>query len=229
LRLTILIPAHNEEQNLPSVLVRIPRLPQIIEVLIVDGHSQDKTVQVAKEIMPEVKVVQQQGTGKGDAIVSGASIAVGDHFLVLDADGSQIPDEIVTYIEKTEAGYDLVKGSRYMKGGSSDEDTLDRKLVTRVAQFMANTLWHTRFSDICYGMFLINRQKFLELGINSQRHDVEWEIMAKAARHGLKIIEVPAYEAKRISGHSHVSYTRDGWLIAKAIFREFFRGLWWRK
>jgi len=225
LRLTVLIPAHNEEQNLPSVLKRLPKIPQIVEVLLVDGHSQDGTVQVARELAPGIKVVQQQGAGKGDAIVSGARVAIGDHFLVLDADGSQIPEEIVTYIEKAETGFDLVKGSRYMDGGSSDEDTLDRRLVTRTAQFVANTLWRTRFSDICYGMFLINRQRFLELGIRSLRHDVEWEVMAKAARNGLKIIEVPAYEAKRISGHSHVSYIRDGWLIARTVLREFFRGL----
>ncbi len=225
MKLTIIVPAHNEEKNLPSVLSCIPKLPQIVEVLLVDGHSGDNTEKVARQVLSDITILQQKRTGKGDAIVCGAHVAKGDHFLVLDADGSQRPQEIPLYIKKAEEGYDLVKGSRYMKGGGSDEDTFDRKLITGTAQFIANSLWRTSFSDICYGMFLINRQKFLELDIHSLRHDVEWEIMAKAKRHGLKIIEIPASEVRRISGHSHVSYIRDGQLIARTVFREFFKGL----
>lgn len=229
MKLTVLIPAHNEEKNLAAILAHIPELPQIAEVLLVDGHSSDNTVRVAREVMPGLQVISQDKSGKGNAIVCGARAARGDHFLVLDADGSQRPGEIPLYIEKAEEGFDLVKGSRYMKGGSSDEDTLDRKLITGTAQFIANTLWRTRFSDICYGMFLIDRQKFLDLDIRSLRHDVEWEMMVKAARHSLKIIEIPACEAKRMSGYSHVSYIRDGQLIARTVFREFFTGLKKRK
>jgi len=134
-----------------------------------------------------------------------------------------MPEEVALYIEKAKEGFDLVKGSRYMKGGSSEESTIDRKIITTVAQSLANFLWRTNLTDICYGMFLINREKYLSLDIKSRRHDVEWELMAKAVRRRLKIVEVPAYEAKRVSGSSHVSYIRDGWLIAKTIFREFFK------
>jgi glycosyltransferase involved in cell wall biosynthesis len=222
---TVIVPAFNEEENLPFVLPLIPDLPEIDEVLLVDGHSADKTIEVARKILPRIKVISQDGSGKGDAIVCGARAATGDCFLILDADGSQMPGEIPLYIERAKAGFDLVKGSRYMKGGSSEEATWDRMLITRTAQFVANTLWRTKYTDICYGMFLIDRNKFFKLDIQSQRHDVEWEIMIKATRQKLKIVEVPAHEAKRISGVSHVSYTRDGYLIARAVFRESFRRL----
>jgi len=165
--------------------------------------------------------MQQTGYGKGNAIFCGAQAAIGDYFLVLDADGSQLPEEIPAYIEEARYGYDLVKGSRYMAGGYSEERTWDRRIITQIAQFLANKLWKTDFTDICFGMFLIKRQKFMELNIHSQRHVVEWELMAKAVRHRFTIIEVPSYEAKRISGRSHISYFRDGWLIARTIFHQF--------
>jgi len=221
LKLSIIIPTHNEEQNLPVVLSHIPYHPEIEEVILVDGHSNDRTIETAKRIYPDIKILQQTGYGKGNAIVCGAQAAVGDYFLVLDADGSQLPEEIPVYMEEARHGYDLVKGSRYMTGGYSEEKTWDRRIITHIAQTIANKLWKTEFTDICFGLFLIKRNKFMELNIQSQRHDVEWEMMAKSVRYNYTIVEVPSYEAKRISGRSHVSYLRDGWLIARTIFRQY--------
>jgi len=220
LDVSIVIPTLNEAQSLSLVIPKIPPLPAIKEVILVDGHSSDGTIEVAKQLLPAIKVVHQEGRGKGNAILCGARAAQGDYFLVLDADGSHLPEEIPLYIEKANAGYDLVKGSRYLGGTRTEDETWDHGLLVKISQFTANTLWHTHFTDICYGMFLINRQKYLDLNIQAQRHDVEWELVAKAVGSGLKIIEVPAFEAKRIYGRSHVSIVRDGWLIANAIFRE---------
>ncbi len=221
MKLSVIIPTHNEEQNLPVVLSHIPYHPDIEEVLLVDGHSSDRTIETARRVYPGIKILQQTGRGKGNAIVCGALAAIGDYFLVIDGDGSQLPEEIPAYMEEARYGCDLVKGSRYMAGGFSEELTWDRRIVTHIAQFIANKLWKTDFSDICFGMFLIKRSRFIELGIQSQRHDVEWELMAKAAKHNFSIIEVPSYEARRISGRSHVSYFRDGWMIARTIFRQY--------
>ena len=116
-----------------------------------------------------------------------------------------------------------MKGTRYLGGTRTEDETLDHGILVRISQFTANTLWGTHFTDICYGMFLIDRQKYLDLNIQAQRHDVEWELMAKAAKAGLKIVEVPAFEAKRIYGKSHVSLVKDGWYIANAVFREGLR------
>lgn len=221
MKLSIIVPTHNEEKNLPVVLAHIPYHPDIKEIILVDGRSSDRTIETAKRIKPDIKVLQQTGFGKGNAISSGVQAATGDYFLVLDADGSQLPEEIPMYMEQARYGYDLVKGSRYMTGGYSEEGTWDRRLLTQIAQIIANRLWKTHFTDICFGMFLIKRNKFMELQIQSQRHDIEWEMMAKANKNNLSIVEVPSYEAKRISGRSHVSYIRDGWLIARAVFRQY--------
>jgi len=220
---SLIIPTLNEERNLPHVLPRIPRLPEVIEIILVDGSSSDQTIQVAQDLVPQIKVVLEPGKGKGMAIHAGACAAAGDYFLILDADGSHLPEEIPLYIEKAKEGYDLVKGSRYMNGTNTKDETWDHGILVRISQLVANTLWHTSFTDICYGMFLINRQKYLDLNIQAQRHDVEWELMAKALKAGLRIVEVPAFEAQRIHGKSHLSIVRDGWLIANAVFREGWR------
>lgn len=225
-RVTVIIPTLNEEKNLPHVL---PRIPSIVdEILIVDGHSTDNTVKVATEIMPNIRVIIQDGEGKGDAITCGAKVAIGDYFLVLDADGSQEPEEIPLYIEKVKEGYDLVKGSRYLPGARTEDETLFRKIIIKIAQTVANKLWKTKFSDICYGVFLIDRKKYLNLNIKSSGFDIEWELMAKAARKGLKVAEVPAVEKERIHGKSHLSWWHDGWVIAKAVFRESLSALFER-
>jgi D,D-heptose 1,7-bisphosphate phosphatase len=215
---SVLIPTLNEAKNLIYVL---PKISQEFEVILVDGHSTDDTLEEAKKLRPNIKIITQNGRGKGNAIKCGAEVAKGNYFLVLDADGSQRPEEIPLYEKKASEGYDLIKGSRYMKGANTNDETWIRKIIIRTAQGIANKLWRTKYSDICYGMFMVNRQKFCNLNIQSEGFDIEWELMAKSARKRFKITEVPAIEDERINGKSHLSIWHDGRVIAKAVFKQY--------
>lgn len=217
---SIIVPTLNEAENLPHVLPRIPAMPEITEVILVDGHSTDGTAEVARTLIPSIMTVMQRGKGKGNAIRSGVRAASGTHVLVLDADGSHTPEEIPLYIEKARQGYDFIKGSRYLEGGKSEDETLERGLMVRLTDLVANILWSTKFEDMAYGMFMIDRQKFNNLGVTANYFEIEWDILIKAKRHGLRIARVPAYEAARIHGESHLTYRRDGWLIFKLVMRE---------
>ena len=94
---SVVIPALNEAANLPHVLPKIP--PWVCEVLLVDGRSTDDTVEVARRLRPGIRIVTQEGRGKGAALRTGFASARGDIIVTLDADGSTDPGEIPAFVE----------------------------------------------------------------------------------------------------------------------------------
>jgi glycosyltransferase involved in cell wall biosynthesis len=114
-RVSVIIPTLNEEQNLPHVLTKLPG--RLHEVIIVDGFSTDDTLDVARRLRPDAKIVLQQCPGKGDALRCGFEAATGDALVMLDADGSANPAEIPAFVETLMAGADFAKGTRFREGG----------------------------------------------------------------------------------------------------------------
>jgi glycosyltransferase involved in cell wall biosynthesis len=220
-RVSIIIPAVNEAANLPHVLPCMPALPEIVETILVDGGSTDGTIDVARKHFPGIRVVQQTGKGKSDAVRCGMHAASGEFILVMDADGSHDPADIPRFVQFAHAGYDLVKGSRYLPGGGSFDDTRLRRSLVWITDKVANALWGTRFTDIVFGMFLIRKRCFLDLELTSNGFAIESQIMARANRRGFKICEIPVIERSRFSGSSHLSIVRDGWFIGCTVFAEF--------
>jgi glycosyltransferase involved in cell wall biosynthesis len=111
---SVVIPALNEARNLPYVLPLIPAW--VDEVLLIDGNSSDKTAEVARQLLPSVRIVQQTSRGKGAALRSGFKVAKGDIIIMLDADGSTDPEEIPVYVSALLSGADFAKGSRFAQG-----------------------------------------------------------------------------------------------------------------
>lgn len=219
---SIIIPALNEAENIPHVLPAIPGSPDIVEVILVDGNSTDDTVCVARRHLPAIRVVRQEGKGKSDAIRCGVAAARGDYVFIMDADGSHDPRDILRFIDKARAGYDLVKGSRYLPGGGSDDETPARRFLVRVTDVVANVLWGSRFTDIVFGMFLMRRESFLSLGLTSDGFSLETQTMARAKRRGCKIVQIPVIEKSRLAGVSRLHIVRDGWYIGSTVFLECF-------
>ena len=91
-RVSVVIPTLNEARNLPYVFARMPS--DIHEVIVVDGHSVDNTLAVARKIRPDVRIVMQTRRGKGNALACGFAAATGDIIAMVDADGSADPGEI---------------------------------------------------------------------------------------------------------------------------------------
>src|SRR6266567_7199825 len=150
-RISIVIPALNEAKNLCHVLPLIP--PIVTEIILVDGHSTDDTIAVAQRldssILPAVHFIKQTGKGKGDALRDGFAACTGDIIVTLDADGSTDPREIPRFVEVLMAGNDFAKGSRFTKGGGSDDNTLLRYLGNHGLSKLASVLFKARLSDVC--------------------------------------------------------------------------------
>src|SRR2546428_657325 len=116
-RISVVIPAHNEAKNLPYVLPLIPN--SVHEVILVNDHSTDNTVEVACRVLPNIRITDtQSGRGKGAALRSGFAAATGDIIVMIDADGSSDPREIPRFTEALLAGANLPKGSRFIHLGA---------------------------------------------------------------------------------------------------------------
>jgi len=220
-KVTVVIPAMNEAENLPHVLPRIPRW--VHEVVLVDGHSTDNTVEVAQQIWPSIRVVTQEGRGKGSALRTGFAVATGDIIVMLDADGSTDPNEIPAFIGALLAGADFVKGSRFMQGGGTADMTILRRLGNWGFTMSVRVLFGGSFSDLCYGYNAFWRKVVDRLELDAEGFEVETMMNVRALYHGLRVAEVPSFEADRVYGESNLRTFPDGWRVLKTIFREWFR------
>src|SRR5438128_12604033 len=109
LRISVVIPARNEAQNLYHVLPGIP--PVVSEVILVDGDSTDDTIAVAQQLLPTIQIIKQKSKGKGDALRVGFAACAGDIIVMIDADGSTDPSEITRFVDALLQGNDVAKGS----------------------------------------------------------------------------------------------------------------------
>ena len=215
---SVVVPAKNEARNIAWVLERMPL--SVDEVIVVDGHSTDRTIEVARAIRPDVVIVSEHGRGKGTAMRTGFAVARGVFVVVLDADGSMDPRDINLYVEQLAAGADLVKGSRYIAGGGSTDLTRVRSLGNRALLFASNLIYRQSFTELCYGFMALRTSRIPELRLEATGFEIETEIVTKAVRHGFAVAEVPSRETPRISGASNLHAFRDGMRIVRTILRE---------
>jgi glycosyltransferase involved in cell wall biosynthesis len=220
-RVSILIPALNEARNLPHVFARLP--DDVFEVVLVDGGSVDDTVEVARSLRPHVRVVQQDGRGKGNAIACGLDACEGEIVVMLDADGSTDAAEIPRFVEALKNGADFAKGSRFMNGGGSSDITALRRTGNRVLCMLVNLLYGTRYTDLCYGYNAFWRSSLQRVQVDCDGFEVESLLTVRASKLGLATIEVPSYESCRIHGESNLRTLPDGCQVLKTILRERFK------
>jgi hypothetical protein len=217
-RVSVILPALNEEENLPYVLRRLP--PGLHEVILIDGASSDRTVDVAKRERADIRVINQTGSGKGDALRVGFAAATGDIIVTLDADGSADPAEIPRFVETLVAGADFAKGSRFTGSGGSDDITPIRQLGNWALSTTANALYGTSHTDLCYGYNAFWTHCLPYISVDVPGFEVETLMTLRSAKAGLKVSEVPSFESERMYGQSNLKTCRDGMRVLKTILRE---------
>ncbi|MDB6136922.1 MAG: hypothetical protein JWM59_5165 [Verrucomicrobiales bacterium] len=228
-RVSVVVPTYNEAKNLPHVFSLMPE--DVHEVIVVDGCSVDDTVEVAKSLRPDVRIVLQNRRGKGNAMACGFEAVTGDIVVMLDADGSADPREIPLFVKALTSGADFAKGTRFANGGGSSDITRVRAWGNRWLNRAANVLFGTSHTDLCYGYnaFWTHCLEFLELDaadrVHSERSwgdgfEIETLINTRVAKAKLRIIEVPSFEFERRHGTSNLNTWRDGMRVLRALVIE---------
>ncbi len=205
----------DEEHNVSHVLHQIP--PWIDDLIIVDGRSKDRTLNVVRKAAPWARILYQSGTGKGDALRCGTAIATGDIIIALDADGSMDPSEIPNYVAGILRGNDLVKGSRFLPGGGTRDMPLHRILANWFLTRVSNVLAGTRLTDVTYGFYAFRAEELRRFQSIRKGFEMETELIMRFHLAGLRIAEVPSYESARISGVGKLKSFRDGLRIMATI------------
>jgi len=218
----VIIPTLNEEKNIRTVLQKLRHLG-FTNLLVIDGNSKDRTVAVARRL--GVKVIHQNGKGKGDALrqafnhngLNAGMIAI------MDADGSMNPEELFSFIQRLKDGADLAKGSRFIGNGGSNDLTLLRRIGNKILVSLVNILWSTDYTDLCYGFAVFKKDALQKLYpyLRSENFEIETEIFIKAKKLGLKVVEAPSVELRRMHGKSNLKAYLDGFRILRTIIREF--------
>jgi glycosyltransferase involved in cell wall biosynthesis len=231
---SIIVPTRNEARNLEVIL---PQLPPVHEVIVVDGRSTDDTIDTARRVMPGIIVLSQDRNGKGNAMACGFRAATGDIIVMLDADGSADPAEIPAFVAALIAGADFAKGSRFVfdPRAGSDDITALRRAGNAGLNFVANVLFRSRFTDLCYGYNAFWRRvvPMLDLPLPSIERtesmqwgdgfEIETLINCRIAAAGLTITEVPSTELRRIHGETNLRTFADGTRVLRTLVAEWIR------
>jgi glycosyltransferase involved in cell wall biosynthesis len=192
---SVVIPALDEELSVGGVVEAVLR--EADEVIVVDGHSEDRTAEIAGSLGCKVLYDDR---GKGSALRKGFAHASGGVVIMMDADGAHSAGEIAAVVGKVREGFDVCMPSRFMAGGGSDDITPLRVVGNDFYRFWIGLLWGVAYTDVCYGFRGFSREALDLLRLDADGFDIEAEIAIKTAKLGLKFAEIPSRERARVYG-----------------------------
>ena len=231
---TIVIPCRNERGNIMAAVERMPHFASEQEIIFVEGHSQDGTLdEIRRAIVahPEmdIKVFVQDGEGKGDAVRKGFEMARGDVLMILDADLTVGPEELTKFYAAITSGVaEFVNGTRmvYPKEGKSMR-TLNL-IANRIFAYLFTYMLNQRFTDTLCGTKALTRENYERLAAGRNYFGSfdpfgDFDLILGAVKLNLKVIEVPIrYRARRF-GETKISRFSHGWLLMRMLLFAFRR------
>ena len=221
-RVSVVIPTRDEEGMIAEMVDSVR--PYADEILVVDGHSKDRTREIAAE--HQARVILDHGKGKGEALRYALTQAAGEIVVFIDADGSHDPKDIPAMVAPIKAGEaDLVVGSRGRGGSDELHGTLAqliRYVGSQLIMLVINYRWGTQLTDSQNGFRAIRREVGLKLGLTSNLTTIEQEMMMRALKLGYRVSEIPSHEYERKWGKSKVSVTKLWFAYGWSVFRNLW-------
>jgi dolichol-phosphate mannosyltransferase len=206
---SIVIPTRNEAENVGPLVSQIAACAvPFHEILFVDEDSTDGTRDIIRSLKATqpIRLIEQDPStpGLAAAVMSGAKAAEGELLVVMDADLSHPPERINDLLAPLFSGRaDMVIGSRYIKGGSTPDWPLWRRMLSRLGSAIAYPL--TGVHDSMCGFFAIGRSRLLELAPTTFGFKIAFEVIVRARR-TLRVHEIPIAFRDRVHGRSKMSF-----------------------
>jgi len=218
LQVVVIVPTYNERENIESLMAQLLALPTVVRVIVVDDNSPDGTGAIADRLAAEsdgrMGVIHRAGKlGLGTAYVAGFKRALAeeaDLICTMDADFSHNPRYIPAMVDKIGQGYDLVIGSRYVRGGGASGCTFARKLLSWGANAFARTMLGLRAHDTTAGFRCYRREVLQGMGldgIKASGYSFLIEMLYRVQRSDWRVGEVPIIFENRRLGISKISRT----------------------
>jgi glycosyltransferase involved in cell wall biosynthesis len=219
MKVTLLIPTLNEIEGMRAIMPRVRR-EWCDQILVVDGGSTDGTVEYAREQGYSVHVQKRKGLRHG--YTEALSFVEGDVIVTFSPDGNSIPEVIPALIEKMREGYDMVIASRYLGHAKSHDDDCLTAWGNWFITKTINILFGARYTDSIVMFRAYRKSVVYDLGLHLDgpyataerlfRTEISWEpiLSVRAARHRLKVAEIPADEPPRIGGQRKLRFWKWG-------------------
>lgn len=223
---TILIPCRNEKGNVEAALTRLPSFGEHQEIIFVEGGSTDGTREEIQSMMkkyPEkdIKLVVQQGQGKGDAVRSGFSFAKGDILMILDGDLTVPPEDLPKFyrVLADDVG-EFVNGCRLVYPMEKQAMRILNLLGNRFFSFTFTWILNQRFKDTLCGTKALSREDYEKIQSNRGYFGDfdpfgDFDLIFGASKLNLKVVEVPIRYRERTYGTTNISRFKHGWLLLR--------------
>ena len=216
-KLTLVIPAKNESESLPTVLKEL----EIIKInTLVVIPVEDKTTKEAIQNFNCKIIEEKNGRGYGNALRTGINQVETDFFCIFNADGSFDPkdlDEMYQILDKNNA--DFVFCSRYEKNAGSDDDTFLTYVGNKIFTLLCNIFFKLRITDVLYTYVMGKTEKYNSLNLESNDFTFCVELPIKAKFNNFRLLSLASYERSRLAGIKKVNEFKDGFLILISILR----------
>ena len=229
---SIVIPCRNEKGNIESAVQRLPNFGNHQEIIFVDGHSTDGTVEEIQRVIKEypemtIRFLTQDGKGKGDAVRKGFAAATGDILMILDADLTVPPEDLSKFYDAIASGKgEFINGCRLVYPMEGQAMRFINLLGNKFFSLAFSWLLNQPLKDTLCGTKVILREDYLKLVAN--RHYFgdfdpfgDFDLILGASKLNLKIVEVPIRYRDRTYGSTKISRFQHGWLLLKMTIFAF--------
>ncbi len=228
LSVSIIIPARNEEGNIPHIPRSIPKFGSRQELIFIEGHSKDNTWMEIQKLLKSkahknlsIKAFQQKGTGKADAVRLGFAKAKGDILIILDADLTVAPKELPKFYNVlASGGAEFANGSRLVYPMEKEAMNTLNIFGNRTFSWLFTWILGQRFKDTLCGTKALFRKDYINIVKNRSffgNFDPfgDFDLIFGAIKQNLKIAEIPTRYKERVYGTTNIRRFKHGWLLLK--------------